>query len=89
MRDALRSQGIRAITARSRRPRSVKSLAPPYMHDGSMTTLEQIIDFYSDGGRPNPYLDSEISPRNFTVQEKRALIAFLQGFNGRVREGLR
>ena len=61
----------------------------PYMHDGSMATLEEVIDFYSDGGRPNPYLDSEIRPRNFTTQEKGALHAFLQSLNGRVSEGLR
>jgi cytochrome c peroxidase len=61
----------------------------PYMHNGSIATLEDVIDFYSDGGRPNPYLDSEIRPRNFTAEEKGALLAFLQSLNGRVREGLR
>ena len=29
----------------------------PYMHDGSVTTLEEVIEFYDRGGRPNPYLD--------------------------------
>jgi cytochrome c peroxidase len=61
----------------------------PYMHDGSMATLEDVIDFYSDGGRPNPSLDPEIRPRNFTPEEKRALIAFIQSLNGRVLEGYR
>ena len=61
----------------------------PYMHDGSMATLEDVIDFYSEGGRPNPSLDPEIRPRNFTPEEKRALIAFLQSLNGRVLEGYR
>lgn len=56
----------------------------PYMHDGSIATLEEVIDFYSDAGRPNPNLDSEIRPRNFTTEEKRALLAFLRSFNGRV-----
>jgi cytochrome c peroxidase len=55
----------------------------PYMHDGSMATLEDVIDFYSEGGRPNPSLDPEIRPRTFTPEEKRALIAFLQSLNGR------
>jgi cytochrome c peroxidase len=59
------------------------------MHNGSIAPLEDVIDFYSDGGRPNPYLDSEIRPRNFTAEEKGALLAFLQSLNGRVREGLR
>jgi len=60
----------------------------PYMHDGSLATLDDVIDFYSDGGRPNPSLDSEIRRRNFTAEEKRALAAFLRSLNGRVREGL-
>jgi cytochrome c peroxidase len=61
---------------------------PPYMHDGSLATLEDVINFYSDGGRSNPYLDRNIRPRNFTAEEKRALIAFLRSLTGHVREGL-
>lgn len=61
----------------------------PYMHDGSLATLEDVVDFYSEGGRPNPYLDSEIRPRNFTPEEKRALIAFLRSLSGQVLEGWR
>jgi cytochrome c peroxidase len=60
----------------------------PYMHDGSLATLEDVIDFYSGGGRPNPYLDPEMRPRDFTAEERRALTAFLRALNGRVREGL-
>jgi len=59
------------------------------MHDGSMKTLEEVIDFYSDGGRVNPSLDSEIRPRNFTPEEKQALVAFLTSLNGRVMEAFR
>jgi cytochrome c peroxidase len=59
----------------------------PYMHDGSLATLEDVVEFYSEGGRPNPNLDSEIRPRRFSTEEKRALIAFLQSLNGRMREG--
>jgi cytochrome c peroxidase len=61
----------------------------PYLHDGSLATLEDVIDFYSDGGRPNPSLDSEVRPRNFTPDEKRALAAFLRSLTGRVSEGAR
>ena len=61
----------------------------PYMHDGSLTTLEDVVEFYSKGGRQNPNLDPEIRPRNFTSEEKRAIVAFLQSLTGRVREGLR
>src|SRR5262245_50310742 len=45
----------------------------PYMHDGSIATLDTVIEFSSKGGRPNPYLDSEIR-RNFTSEEKRPLV---------------
>ena len=66
--------------------REIASTAP-YMHDGSISTLEGVVDFYSDGGRKNPYLDPEIRPRNFTSEEKRALVAFLHSFTGKVHEG--
>jgi cytochrome c peroxidase len=61
----------------------------PYMHDGSMATLDDVLNFYSEGGRTNPLLDPEIRPRNFTSEEKRALAAFLRSLNGKVTEGLR
>jgi cytochrome c peroxidase len=61
----------------------------PYMHDGSIATLEDVIEFYSEGGRSNPSLDSEMHPRHFTADEKRALAAFLRSLSGRVHEGLR
>ena len=32
----------------------------PYMHDGSLATLEDVVNFYANGGRKNPYLDSEL-----------------------------
>ena len=61
----------------------------PYMHDGSVATLEDVIDFYSKGGRPNPNLDSEIRPRNFTSEEEHALVAFLRSLTGRIAQGVR
>jgi cytochrome c peroxidase len=59
----------------------------PYMHDGSMATLEEVIDFYSEGGRANPFLDSEIHPRHFSTEEKHALAAFLRSLSGHISEG--
>jgi cytochrome c peroxidase len=59
----------------------------PYMHDGSFKTLEDVIDFYSDGGRANPNLDQRIQRVGLTPEEKRALAAFLQTLSGQVREG--
>ena len=60
----------------------------PYMRDGSLATLDEVVDFYSEGGRANPSLDAEIRPRHFTADEKRALTAFLRSLNGRVRDGV-
>ena len=60
----------------------------PYMHDGSLPTLERVVAFYSDGGRKNPNLDPEIRPLRLTREEKRALVAFLRSLSGRVREGV-
>jgi len=60
----------------------------PYMHDGSVRTLEEAIEFYNRGGNPNPHLDAELRPLNLSAEEKNALAAFLRALNGRVTEGL-
>src|SRR6186713_1813223 len=59
----------------------------PYMHDGSLDTLEDVVRFYSEGGRRNPNLDTRIQSRNFTLEESRALAAFLRALSGRVLQG--
>lgn len=61
--------------------------AGPYMHDGSLTTLEDVVDFYNDGGRPNPYIDGEMLRLDLTAAEKADLVSFLQSLNGSIREG--
>ena len=63
------------------------SRTAPYMHDGSLATLDDVVEFYSQGGRANPYLDREIRPRLFSPEEKRALVAFLKTLSGRMQEG--
>lgn len=63
------------------------SRTAPYMHDGSLETLNDVVEFYSNGGRVNPNLDTEIRARSFTTDEKRALVAFLKSLDGRVLEG--
>jgi cytochrome c peroxidase len=64
------------------------ALTEPYMHDGSLATLDDVVEFYSAGGRPNPHLDPRLRPRHFAPDEKRALVAFLRALTGRVSEGL-
>ena len=36
------------------------ALTAPYMHDGSLKTLKEVVDFYEGGGTSNPWLDPEI-----------------------------
>jgi cytochrome c peroxidase len=58
------------------------ALTSPYMHDGSLATLEDVIDFYSRGGGKNPHLDEGIAPLNFTLEDKKDLVAFLMALTG-------
>jgi cytochrome c peroxidase len=57
-------------------------LTAPYMHDGSLTTLESVVDFYDQGGRRNPNLDPDIRRLHLGHEEKRDLAAFLRALTG-------
>jgi len=57
--------------------RGVK-LRAPYMHDGSVKTLEDVVEFYNRGGGPNPHLDPAMRPLNLTDAERHDLVAFLK-----------
>lgn len=54
----------------------------PYMHDGSLKTLEEVIDYYDKGGIPNKNLHSSMKPLHLTEEEKRALVSFLKALSG-------
>jgi cytochrome c peroxidase len=55
------------------------ALTAPYMHDGSLRTLKEVVDFYVGGGNGNPHLDKEIKPLSkLTRQERADLEAFLE-----------
>ncbi|NOQ14969.1 MAG: c-type cytochrome [Methyloprofundus sp.] len=54
------------------------ALTAPYMHDGSVKTLEEVVEYYDKGGDKNPFLDSAIFPLHFTEQEKQDLVDFLK-----------
>jgi cytochrome c peroxidase len=49
----------------------------PYMHDGSLTTLEDVIEYYDRGGNRNPGLDPELHPLHLSGDEKHVLALFL------------
>jgi len=59
----------------------------PYMHDGSLATLEEVVDFYDDGGHANPYLDQRLRPLGLSDRDKAALLAFLRALEGHIQEG--
>ncbi len=54
------------------------ALTAPYMHDGSLATLEDVVAFYNRGGSRNPHLDPALAPLDLTGEEVRDLIAFLK-----------
>ena len=54
----------------------------PYMHDGSLATLEDVIDFYDRGGNRNPFPDPELHALGLTAPEKRVLLTFLRSLSG-------
>lgn len=60
----------------------------PYMHDGSLAKLNDVVDYYNRGGNRNPWIDRELLPLRLTNAEKEALIAFLHTLTGPVRDGL-
>ena len=58
----------------------------PYMHDGRFNTLEEVVDFYEEGGHPNPNLDPDMKPLKLTKTEKEDLIAFMGALTGDLPE---
>jgi cytochrome c peroxidase len=54
----------------------------PYMHDGGLKTLKEVVDFYAGGGNSNPHLDKEIKEIKLSGQERADLVAFLESLTG-------
>ena len=55
------------------------ALTAPYMHDGSLDTLEAVLDHYANGGTPgDPAQDALIRPFALDAADREALIAFLR-----------
>ena len=54
------------------------ALTAPYMHDGSVASLEQVIDHYARGGHESPRRDSRIRPLFLSQTERADLAAFLR-----------
>ena len=71
MQHAFKTPGLRNIDRRA-----------PYMHDGSLATLEAVIEHYDRGGIQRPSLAREIKPLQLAAQEKQDLVAFLRTLTG-------
>jgi cytochrome c peroxidase len=64
---AFKTPGLREIARRT-----------PYMHDGSLATLEQVVEHYNHGGVDRPSRSDLMRPLGLTAQEKTDLVAFLK-----------
>jgi cytochrome c peroxidase len=58
------------------------ALSAPYMHDGSVATLEEVVEWYDKGGHPNPHLSDKIRQLNLTAQDKADLVEFMKACTG-------
>jgi cytochrome c peroxidase len=58
------------------------ALTWPYMHDGSLQTLRDVVELYDRGGVPNPTLDVFVMPLDLTDDERKDLAAFLEALTG-------
>lgn len=58
------------------------SLTAPYMHNGSLGTLKDVVRFYNEGGVPNELLDPLMTPLGLSEQDITDLVAFLESLTG-------
>jgi cytochrome c peroxidase len=70
MNHAFKTPGLREIARRG-----------PYMHDGSLATLEEVIDHYDRGGVERPSRSDLIVPLGLSAQDKVDLVAFLKSLS--------
>jgi cytochrome c peroxidase len=71
MMHAFKTPGLREIERRG-----------PYMHDGSIATLEDVMEHYDSGGTDRPSRSDLIGPLDLTPQDKSDLVAFLKTLTG-------
>lgn len=57
-------------------------LSAPYMHDGGLKTLEEVVEIYAKGGHPNAHLSEKIKKLELTDQDKADLVAFMKALTG-------
>lgn len=57
-------------------------MSGPYMHDGSMASLDEVIKHYEDGGKKRPSLSPEMQAVTLSAQERKDLVAYLKTLQG-------
>ena len=62
------------------------ALTAPYMHDGSLATLADVVDFYNRGGRANAWLDPDLRPLALSADDRAALVVFLEALGSNSRQ---
>lgn len=74
----MRLTGLESDRALFKTP-SLRNVAvtAPYMHDGSLPTLEAVVEHYDSGGKAHPNKSPLVRPLGLTAAEKADLIAFL------------
>lgn len=68
---AFKTPGLREVTKHA-----------PYMHDGSIKTLREVVEHYNKGGHPNPHLSPKIRKLNLTDDEIDAIVEFMKSLDG-------
>ena len=53
-------------------------ITAPYMHDGSLTSLEAVVEHYVSGGKNHPHKSDLIKPLELTLDEQGDLVVFLK-----------
>lgn len=57
------------------------AMTGPYMFDGSLVSLEEVVDHYVAGGAQHPNQDPRIRPRDISAQDREDLVAFLNALS--------
>ncbi len=59
----------------------------PYMHDGKVKSLEDVVQYYAGQGNSNPNLDKEMKKIHLSAQDRSDLVAFLESLTGDTEAG--
>lgn len=54
------------------------ALTAPYMHDGGLATLEDVVAHFNNGGNADPGMDPLVRPLGLSAQDRSDLVAFLR-----------